>query len=128
MSPILNFKIFQKFPIFGAGLVEGTKLYVENKRAFQIDSQTSTSFAMLAYFGIFGALYSYWWCSGILKNKNQSNLQKLLYLLLFLLSLIKNLTYQLCRHGLFFSCIKKNFLIKFYQIDEESLEIDKIIL
>ncbi|EGJ27744.1 O-antigen ligase family protein [Streptococcus porcinus] len=109
MSPILNFKIFQKFPIFGAGLVEGTKLYVENKRAFQIDSQTSTSFAMLAYFGIFGALYSYWWCSGILKNKNQSNLQKITLLIIVFIILNKEPHLSIMSTWIIFFMYQKEF-------------------
>lgn len=89
MSPILNVKIFQSHPIFGAGLIGGTKLYIENKKAFSVDSQTSTTFAMLAYFGLLGILYTVWWISGILKNLNATLSQKITLLIVIFIILNK---------------------------------------
>lgn len=88
-APRLNFDIFMKYPIFGAGFSGATELFQQGKVEYFADSQTSTSLFMMAALGIGGILYSIWWIRGIAECKAFTLLSKIVVMVIVILILNK---------------------------------------
>lgn len=67
-SPIIDFKIYLKSPIFGFGINKFNLKYLEEIKGTFVDSQTSTIGFLLGSFGIFGLIYLYMLIRGVFKN------------------------------------------------------------
>ena len=67
-SPIVLFNMWISNPIFGIGMGNTINLYIETLSA-TLDSLTSTSFFMLASYGIGGLMYNIYWFFGCIRQK-----------------------------------------------------------
>ena len=86
-SPKINLEIFLEKPFFGWGIHGSNERYLEVANAGQyetlIDAQTSTSFGLLARFGVFGIIYTLMMFFGIVFDKKMQPLSLVCVFLLF---------------------------------------------
>lgn len=93
-SPYVDLLIFMKSPIWGVGITDANNLYLDyiNSSQFSslIDSQTSSTFLMMAQFGIFGIIPTLMLIVSIFKIKNDSFKPAIKIILSIILFLIWN--------------------------------------
>lgn len=91
--PYVDLLIFIKSPFFGVGMSEAASQYADYMASAQfadlLDSQTSTTFFMMAEFGVFGLLFTVGLILGVFKSKRTDILSKILLSLIILIVLNK---------------------------------------
>lgn len=88
-SPLVCLDIFSRYPVFGSGLVGFNLEYQSTMGVYATESLTSTTFYMLATFGILGSLYTIAWVYGVFNQRGISLTSRMLMLITIMLFLNK---------------------------------------
>ena len=100
-SALINLKLFLDKPIFGYGYGNVDGYYV----ALGGKNETSTLTYYLAAFGVWGAIYTFMWIYGIIKQKYFTITSRIIFLALIALVLLKEPYYSSCFMYLLLFCL-----------------------
>lgn len=115
-SIIVNIRIFILNPFIGKGLVGATEIYnsylLSDQYKYLMDSQTSTTFSLLAQIGILGLVPLVFIVISFLKNTKLSTLDSILFLFLYVLILNKEPHNSLLFDYVFMFLLVKTYIDK----------------